>query len=72
MNRTGKGNVPRSFAREGHKVHFRVLTPRSQFTSPRLEARQDALESLWDGFERLKPRNTEARGENPGFDEAKA
>jgi len=44
---------------------------RSQFTSPRLEARQDALESLWDGFERL-PRNTEARGENPGFDDAKA
>ena len=43
---------------------------RSQFTSPRLEARQDALESLWDGFERLKPRNTEARGENPGFDDA--
>jgi len=26
----------------------------SQVTSPRLEARQDALESLWDAFERLK------------------
>jgi hypothetical protein len=27
MNRTGKGDVACSFAREGHKVHFRVLTP---------------------------------------------
>jgi hypothetical protein len=40
MNRTGKGNVARSFAREGHKVHFRVLTPNTETPFPAATSRR--------------------------------
>ena len=43
MNRTGKGNVGRSFAREGHKVHFRVLTPLGQRAAAGFMKHADAL-----------------------------
>jgi hypothetical protein len=43
MTRTGKGNVGRSFAREGHKVHFRVLTPLGQRAAAGFMKHADAL-----------------------------
>jgi hypothetical protein len=44
MNRTGKGDVACSFAREGHKVHFRVLTPPS---APRASPPISKPAALW-------------------------